>query len=212
MKANRAVMMISKSNARLLAVFCAMLLVIFVMTGCGGKTVKAEGKSNPIASPSAPKATTNIEKTTETNSTAANKASGIGLSKTTPPTTTKAIPKLIENTFTLTLADGQNYTENTIPIYIKADQIIHINWLVIKGSDHFHMTFSLPDGNIIAVGNTGNLYSCRRGEINRENLTKNGDLVFRPSDNDWQDGYYLFHPQLQTNDLSVTVKIIYWIE
>ena len=206
--ANRIVKIISKLSARLLAVFCAILFVVFVMTGCGGKTTNPDVKSNPVASPSASKAT----KAPESNPSAATKASGAGISKTTPPATTKAMPKLVDNAFTLTLADGQNYTENTIPVYIKADQTIHMNWLVIKGGDHFHMTFSLPDGNIIAVGNTGNLTSCRRGEINRENLIKNGDLVFRPGDNDWQDGYYLFHPQLQTNDPSVTVKIIYWIE
>jgi hypothetical protein len=122
------------------------------------------------------------------------------------------MPKLTDIAFTLTLADGQNYTENTIPIYLKSDQTIHLNWLVVKGGDHFHMTFSLPDGNLVSVGNTGNLAAYGRGETTSENLTKNGDLVFRPGNNDWQDGYYLFHPQLKTNDQAVSVKILYWIE
>jgi len=122
------------------------------------------------------------------------------------------MPKLTDVAFTLTLPDGQDYTENTIPIYLRADQILHMNWLVVSGGDHFHMTFSLPNGNLIAVGNTGNLTSDGQGLTTSEELTKNHDLVFCPADNDWQDGYYLFHPLLLTNDQSVVVKILYWIE
>ena len=202
----------NRCKARILAVVCALLLVIFVMSGCGSKTAATNSQSNPSASPKASTAAKTTSNTTAPKATTTTKAAGAGTSKTTPPATPKAMPKLTDIAFTLTLPDGQDYTENTIPIYLKTDQTLHMNWLVIKGSDHFHMTFSLPDGNVIAVGNTGNLTSYKRGEINRENLTKSGDLVFRPGDNDWQDGYYLFHPQLQANDPSVTLKIIYWIE
>jgi hypothetical protein len=204
------------NKSQILAVACALLLVILVMAGCGGKADSTDSKASPTASPGASPAasptskTTN--KTTATKSAATTKASAAGSSKTTPTATPKAMPKLTDIAFTLTLPDGQDYTENTIPIYLKADQTIHMNWLVVKGGNHFHMTFSLPDGNIIAVGNTGNLTAYGRGETTCEDLTKNRDLVFRPGDNDWQDGYYLFHPQLQTGDQPVTVKILYWIE
>jgi hypothetical protein len=198
----------SGNKVGLLAVVCALLLVVLVMTGCGGKADAASGKPSPAASSSASAGS----KTTTPRTATTTKASAAGSTKTTPTATPKALPKLTDTAFTLTLPEGQDYTENTIPIYLRADQTLHMNWLVVKGGDHFHMTFSLPNGNLIAVGNTGNLTAYGQGETTCENLTRNHDLVFRPEDNDWQDGYYLFHPQLQTNDQPVTIKILFWIE
>ena len=201
-------MIASGNKARILAAACTLLLVILMAaTGCGGKT----DAGTPLKAGATPLSTAKTA-VTKTTAPATTKASAGSSSKTTPSATPKAMPKLTDIAFTLTLLDGQDYTENTIPIYLKADQTIHMNWLVVKGGDHFQMTFSLPDGNLIAVGNTGNLSAYSRGAMNCEKLTKNGDLVFRPGDNDWQDGYYLFHPFLQTSDQSVTVKILYWTE
>lgn len=197
---------VSGKKARILAIASALMLVMLMAASCGGKT---DGTSSP--SPSAAAKTT-ATKSTVTKPAATTKASAASSAKTAPSATPKTVPKLTDIAFTLTLAEGQIYTENTLPIYIKASQTIHMNWLVVKGGDHFHMTFSLPDGSLIAVGKTGNLTSYGRSETSSDNLTKNGDLVFMPGDNDWQDGYYLFHPQLHSGDQSVTVKILYWIE
>jgi hypothetical protein len=201
-----------KNKAGRLAAVCALLLWIMAMASCGSKDKAIEIKTSPEAITTTSSTSKTGVKTTAAKSAATTKALAAGATKTTPASTPKTMPKLTDIAFTLTLPEGQAYTENTVPIYLKADQTIHINWLVVKGGDHFHMTFTLPNGNLIAVDNTGHLNSYGRGETKCENLTKNGDLVFRPSDNDWQDGYYLFHPHLQTSDPAVTVKILYWIE
>ncbi len=74
------------------------------------------------------------------------------------------------------------------------------------------MTFTLPNGNVIAVRSNGSMANYIQGDLNSEKLTKNGDLVFCPDDNDWGSGYYLFHPHIYKDDPSVTVKVLYWVD
>jgi hypothetical protein len=140
----------------MLAAACVLTMVMLAATACGGKAGASNTVASKAASPSVSSTATKAAVTTT-------KASAGSPGKTTPSATPKAMPKLTDIAFTLTLADGQNYTENTIPVYLKSDQTIHLNWLVVKGGDHFHMTFSLPDGNLIAVGNSGNLTAYGRG-------------------------------------------------
>jgi len=114
--------------------------------------------------------------------------------------------------FTLALDPGQQYTEGTTSIFLKANQILHMNWLLVKGGNYFYLTFTLPDGNEIAVRSNGSLESYPTSSATPQKLTKTGGLVIRPSDRDWTDGYYIFHSQLYTGDVSTSVKLIYWIE
>ena len=74
------------------------------------------------------------------------------------------------------------------------------------------MTVTLPTGAEIAIRNNGGMSNYIPGESAAEKLTKSGNLVICPADNDWIDGYYLFRPQIYKNDSSVTIKLLYWIE
>jgi hypothetical protein len=87
-----------------------------------------------------------------------------------------------------------------------------MNWLVVKGGNYFYLTFTLPDGNEIAVRSNGSLESYPTSSPTPQKLSKTGGLVIKPSDRDWTDGYYLFHSQLYSGDVSTSVKLLYWIE
>jgi glucose/arabinose dehydrogenase len=132
-------------------------------------------------------------------------------SSTVATTPARIVPKLTDISFTLALDTQQAFTENTTPIYLQAAQVLHLSWVVIKGGDHFFMTFTLPNGRLIAIRGNGSLGNYSTGEA-LEKLYKGGDVVFKPSDNDWREGYYLFHPQIFQGDPPVTVKLLYWIE
>jgi hypothetical protein len=119
---------------------------------------------------------------------------------------------LTDVSFTLSLETGQEYAEITTPIYLQASQVLHLSWLVVKGGNYFYMTFSMPSGKVIAVRSNGSLAAYTPAVLAEEKLTKSGDVVFRPSDNDWGDGYYIFHSQINKGDTAVTVKLLYWIE
>jgi hypothetical protein len=176
--------------------------------GCGGND-SGDQSSTPSSSVTSPPPATKKAATKSATPTA--KASSQTSGKTTANATTKTIPKLTDISFTLTLDPGQEYTEATTPIYLQATQILHLSWLVVKGN-HFYLTFSLPNGNLIAVRSNGSLCIYSSDSILNEKLTRNGDLVLRPDDNDWKDGYYIFHSQLYKGDASTVVKLLYWIE
>lgn len=191
----------ARHQIKVLLVSLAIAMLMAGLSGCGGKAVQPTTTLTPTVSP------------TTTKKAAASVApkTSITAAATKVPTPS-AVPKLNDISFSLALDKGQDYTESTTPIFLRADQILHMNWLVVKGGNHFHLTFSLPSGESIAVRADGTLAACSPIDGVPEELTKNGSLVFRPSDNDWTDGYYIFHSQIMAGDAAVTIKLLYWIE
>ena len=184
----------------------AIVALIAGLSGCGSKDAAAKDTPKASASPS-----------TTASPTTTKKPAAAPVTKTTVPVAPKAptpsaVPKLNDISFSLALDKGQDYTEATTPIFLKASQTLHMNWLVVKGGNHFYQTFSLPSGSSIAVRTNGSLAAYSPIDSIPEKLTKSGSLVFCPSDNDWEDGYYIFHSQIITGDTAVTVKLLYWIE
>ena len=179
--------------------------MLAALSACGG------GSSTPApttTSASGAAAAASTKKAASTINTSAPAVKTTAPAPVTPVTT----PKLNDVAFTLSLDPGQQYTEGTTSIFLKADQILHMNWLVVKGGNYFYLTFTLPDGNEIAVRNNGSLESYPTSSTTPQKLTKTGGLVVRPSDRDWTNGYYIFHSQLYTGDISTSIKLIYWIE
>jgi hypothetical protein len=196
----------ARQRTKLILISLAIVVLIAGLSGCGGKS-----KPSATATPSG-------TAQTSPSATATKKAAASVAPKTTAPTaavkspTPSAVPKLNDISFSLALDKGQDYTESTTPIFLRANQVLHMNWLVVKGGNHFHLTFTLPAGDAIAVRTDGTLSAFPPTGLVPEELTKNGSLVFRPSDNDWDDGYYIFHSQIMSGDSAVTVKLLYWIE
>ena len=177
-----------------------LLIMLVVLSACGNGT--------PAAATTSPAQATATKKAASTVSTSAPAVKTTAPAPVTPLTT----PKLNDVAFTLTLDPGQQYTEGTSSIFLKANQILHMNWLVVKGGNYFYLTFTLPDGNGIAVRSNGSLESYPTSSATPQKLTKTGGLVVKPSDRDWTDGYYIFHSQLYAGDVSTSIKLIYWIE
>jgi hypothetical protein len=191
-----------KSIAVLIIASVIMLLLAF--TGCGSSKdadelqTSAAPTAGAKATPSATRASTN--------------SSPKNTTKAAPTTSPRALPKLTDISFTLALDAQQEYSEYPSPIYLKTTQALHLSWVVVKGGDHFYMTFTLPSGKLIGVRSNGSLTGLVAGQLPTEPLTKSGDLVLRPDDNDWQEGYFLFHPQIHKGDSNIAVKLLYWIE
>jgi hypothetical protein len=190
------------------------LVLALILSGCG-KSQAADEPETTAAPSVAVKSTPTTPASTRSGATSA--STQTSRAATTKPTATSAaaataLPKLTDVSFALTLDPQQEYTEYTTSIYLKSTQTLHLTWVVIKGSDHFYMSFTLPDGRLIAVRSTGSLAALSPGSTPNEKLVKSGNVVFRPDNNDWQDGYYIFHPQIFRGDPAVTVKLLYWVE
>jgi hypothetical protein len=183
-------------------------LTAMLLSGCGTAQAAADASGAP-SSTAAPK----LGASPTPSRTGSTPASAIPTAKSSiaTPAPTRIVPKLTDISFTLALDSQQAFIENTTPIYLQASQVLHLSWVVIKGGDHFFMTFTLPSGRLIAIRGNGSLGNYNTGEA-LEKLYKSGDVVFRPSDNDWLEGYYLFHPQIFQGDPAVTIKLLYWIE
>ncbi|HSW58864.1 MAG TPA: hypothetical protein VLH15_10700 [Dehalococcoidales bacterium] len=143
---------------------------------------------------------------------AASPAAKTGTTTAAKAASPTAIPKLNDIAYTLSLDPGQEYSGASTPVYLRANQILRMNWQVVKGGNHFHLTFNLPNAKQMAVRNNGTLAEYGSAGIIPEDLTKNGSLVIRPADNDWDEGYYIFFPHILAGDTAVTIKLIYWIE
>jgi hypothetical protein len=185
----------------------AIVVTMAGLSGCGGGAKQTTTPTKP-ASTAAPSASAAVTKKAAASSPPKTGAPTVAPKSTTPA----AVPKLNDISFPLALEKGQEYTESTTPIFLRANQVLHLNWLVVKGGNHFHLTFSLPSGDAIAVRADGTLAAYSPTGKNPDELTKNGSLVFQPSDNDWEDGYYIFHSQIMSSDSGVSIKLLYWIE
>jgi hypothetical protein len=197
-------MKVSANNkAKVVAVLLSLIALVLGLTGCGGN--QAAGDASQQDTPTASSAPSAAPKTTAIKSTTAK--------STTKATTTtkKVVPKLTDISFTLTPAQDQDAAEYTTPIYMLASQTLHLNWLVVKGNDYFYMTFTLPDGKFIAIRNDGGLSGHVPGDLS-DKLKAAGSIVFCPADNNWKDGYYIFHPKIYQDDPSITIKLLYYVE
>jgi hypothetical protein len=213
--------LITAPQLKIITVVLILAAIMAGVSGCSGNksspTPSASGAPSTAAGAASakPSSTASAAASTAVVPAVAAKTTPPAAPKTTPPKTSPvstSVPKLNDVAFTLSLDNGQQYAENTTPIYLKASQILHMNWLVSKGGNYFYMTVTLPTGAQIAIRNDGEIANYVPGESTAEKLTRSGDLVFSPVNNDWTDGYYLFHPQIYKNDASVTVKLLYWIE
>jgi hypothetical protein len=196
-------MKVSVNNmAKAVVVILSLLALLLGLIGCGGNKEAGDAGQQQTQVSQSPQAT---PKTVAKTSTAAK--------STTKPTTTtkKVVPKLTDTSFTLTPTPDQDIAEYTTPIYLLASQTLHLNWLVVKGGDYFYLTFTLPDGKFISVRNDGSLSGYTPGETS-ERLGSAGSIVFHPADNNWKDGYYIFHPQIYQEDPSITIKLLYYVE
>jgi hypothetical protein len=45
-----------------------------------------------------------------------------------------------------------------------------------------------------------------------EKLGGQGNLVLKPSEHDWGEGYYYFDPHINKGDRPVTGKFLWWLE
>ena len=190
---------------KVVLIILAITVLIAGLSGCGSK-------AKTTTSTVKPDATNSTGVLTSTKKAAASVAPRTSATVATKAPTPSAVPKLNDISFSLALDKGQDYTESTTPIFLRAGQVLHMNWLVVKGGNHYHMTFSLPSGEAIAVRTDGTLAAYPPTGATPEELTKNGSLVFRPSDNDWDDGYYIFHSLIMAGDAAVSIKLLYWIE
>jgi len=176
------------------ALLTSLIILSTCLTGCGGGDSEDEDiPDTPVVTPVKTAAVQSSNKST-----------------TTTKVTKVTAPKLYDVSFTLTMDESQEYAENTLPIFLAKTHIIHMNWLVQKGGQHFHMTFTLPSGKLISMNENGTFSNYNQGDDSEDLF--NGDMVFCPGNNNWADGYYLFHPQIRGADKDVTVKLIYWIE
>lgn len=193
----------SITKAKVIVITLSLLALLMGLMACGGnkEANNTTDQQNPAA-----------KSTSQTTAKAVSvKPTTTAKSTTKPTTTKKAVPKLNDISFTLTPSKDQDVVEYTTPIYLLATQTLHLNWLVIKGGDYFYLTFTLPDGKFIGVRNDGSLFSYTPGETS-DKLGSAGSIVFYPSDNNWKDGYYIFHPQIYQDDPSVTIKLLYYVE
>jgi hypothetical protein len=129
-----------------------------------------------------------------------------------PKPTSTVRPNLTTVTFTMALATGQEYTEYTLPLYLKKDEQIHLNWVLTSGSDHLSFSFMTPDGETVIMRRDGTIVRNYPETYQDEKLFTMGNIIFRPADFGWREGYYIFRPHLRRGDAAVGAKILYWTE
>ena len=178
-------------------VFMGILLAFLTLTitaaGCASKT-PTKTTPKPAASTAAPSTTPTVP-------------------PPTTPTTTKVTttPTLIQSTFPLQITTPQTYAEYTLPIYLSANDTIHLVWNVSGVGEHIRMSINTPDGKYVGEKATGGFVALT-GDTPCDQLNRSGSIVLTPSDQKWPDGYYVFHPYILDKDPTVNVKILYWIE
>jgi hypothetical protein len=182
-------------------ILSALITVFLFCTGCGATTaVKTTIK---------PPSTGTLSNTKPTIS-SSEPATAIIPNKVTS-TTTSTTPTLVQNTFPLLITSPQTYAEYTLPIYLKADDTIHLVWTVSGVGEHIRMSINTPDGKYVGVKVTGGFIALT-GDNPCDQLNRSGSIVLTPSDQKWVDGYYVFHPYIIDKDPTVNVKILYWID
>lgn len=184
-----------------LAIILLISLVLLpILSGCGQKTAAANTPA-PTTSPATPQPATPAAKTTDTPT-----------PSPTPKPSPTVKPTLSTVPFTLSLGTDQEYMEYTLPLYLKKDDLLHMNWVVTSGGDHLSFSFMTPDGETVILKRDGTIVRNYPDTYPDEKLFTTGNIIFRPSDYGWREGYYLFRPHIRRGDANVGAKILYWIE
>jgi len=183
------------------AVVFAAALLLLPLSGCS-QNAAAAGNGTPLSSqvPS-PKISTTVKTDTPRPAPA-----------TTSPSPTSKPPNLTTVGFTLSLATVQEYTEYTLPVYLRPQDTLHLTWVITTGGDHLSLSFTTPKGEVVTLTRDGTMVRNYPATYPDEKLFNMGNVIFTAKDYDLDDGYYLFHLHLRRGDAAVGGKIFYWIE
>ncbi len=203
-----------KKQRAIILLIIVGLWIISLLSGCGrlGKAQSSSTTSASAATATIPAATapaaaatssTSDSRTTSTGATPKPAASSSLKTK-------KTVPALTTIKFTLSLKPEQSYTEYTVPIYLTAEQVLHLEWLPESGTGTMRMAITTPNGKYLGVTTDCKLAELPEGSILCSKLNKVDNLIFKAEL--WGDGYYIFHPNLQSGDSDVSMKLLYWVE
>ncbi|MBN1368574.1 MAG: hypothetical protein JW967_11675 [Dehalococcoidales bacterium] len=129
------------------------------------------------------------------------------------PTTTSikiTQPKLEQNNFNLVIKPPEQYKEYTLPIYLSASDTLHFEWTVSGVGEYIRIAITTPSGEYICVGVDGSLFVSTPDEP-CEQLLRHGTIILQPHEQQWNSGYYTFHPHILDTDSKIDVKLLYWI-
>ena len=127
---------------------------------------------------------------------------------TTTPTTT---PALTQTSFSLALIPPQTSAGYTLPVYLAASSTLHLVWTVSGVGENVRMKINTPDGKIVEVEPDGSFVTISSDDP-CDQLNSSGSIVLKPATQKLAGGYYVFYPYICDSDLTVNVKIMYWIE
>jgi hypothetical protein len=99
-----------------------------------------------------------------------------------------------------------------MPLYLKATDRIHLNWVITNGGDYLSFAIMNPDGETVIIKRDGTIVRNWPATYPDEKLFTTGNIIFSPSDYGWREGYYFFRPHLRRGDPAVGAKMMYWIE
>lgn len=184
---------ITLNRAALAFILLILLTLTITAAGCAAKTPTKTTPKPAVTSATVPATTPTIPPTTST---------------TTKVTTT---PTLTQTAFPLLITAPQTYAEYTLPIYLSADDTIHLVWAVSGVGEHIRMSINTPDGKYVGIKAAGGFVALSN-DAPCDQLNRSGSIVLKPADQKWVDGYYVFHPYISDKDPTVNVKILYWIE
>lgn len=120
-------------------------------------------------------------------------------------------PALTQTSFSLAIKQPDTYAENSMPIYLAASDTIHFVWTVSGIGEHIRMGINTPGGEYVGVKDDGG-FEVLTTDQPCDQLNRSSSIVFKPVDQNWAGGYYIFHPYIINSDPAVDVKILYWIE
>ena len=173
---------------RHVALIIILLAILVLSVSCGSKTAATVTTTNATSTITQPVTTTTI---------------------TTPKITTT--PALTTVSFALLLTPPQTSAEYTLPVYLTADSILHLDWTITGVGDAIRMSINTPDGKLYGVKTKGG-FAVLTSDDPCDQLNRIGSIVLQPSTQKWVDGYYVFHPYICDDDPGVSVKLIYWVE
>jgi hypothetical protein len=176
-------------------------LMIILIIGLAVLTLSAAGCAKAAAAAATTAATT-VKTTPKTTATTTK------TTVTTPTTTTT--PALTQTSFSLAITTPETYADYTLPIYLTATDEIHFVWTVSGVGEHIRLGINTPDGEYVGIQAAGG-FSVKTNDTLCDQLNRSDSLVFKPADQQWGNGYYIFHPYIAGKDPTVNVKILYWI-
>ena len=176
-------------------------MLLFLLPVLLGLAVSAAGCNLKSAAPSTKNTTTAAVSTTKAQAVITT------ATKTTPTTT----PALAQTSFSLALVSPQTSAGYTLPIYLSANNTLHLVWTVSGVGENMRMKINTPDGKIVEVEPDGSFVTISSDDP-CDQLNSSGSIILKPATQKLAGGYYVFYPYICDGDQSVNVKIMYWIE